>query len=116
MTADRKLLELAAKGAGLSVKWNDQWNCLFRDARPVSEFCSEWVPWRPLADDGDALRLAVRLGIGFVPYPEKMEAFAQRHATGPIWVKVDDALNYDMEAATRRAIVLVAADIGEAMP
>jgi hypothetical protein len=45
---DRELLELAAKAADLP--W-EQW-CINGDAS-----------WNPLIDDGDALRLAVKLGM-----------------------------------------------------
>lgn len=45
---DRKLLELAAKAAGIEH---------------VTPSMIEWGQWNPLTDDGDALRLAVTLHI-----------------------------------------------------
>ncbi|WP_075795664.1 hypothetical protein [Massilia putida] len=67
------------------------------------------VPWVPLDDDGDALRLAVKLSITL-----------QNYGCGCIAVSIDgdvrcDEMNADDPyAATRRAIVLAAASIGEA--
>lgn len=52
---DRELLELAAKAAGY---WNDEFNCY---KGPIS--------WDPIEKDGDALHLAVKLGISITPYP-----------------------------------------------
>lgn len=60
MSADRELLELAAKAAGLEVQlyerepheeWGAYRSCLMHEGRE----------WNPLTDDGDALRLAVIL-------------------------------------------------------
>jgi hypothetical protein len=53
---DKELLHAAAKAAGIDVGgWNSDREALFCDA---SYF------WNPLADDGDALRLAVKLQFG----------------------------------------------------
>jgi hypothetical protein len=95
---DRELLELAAKAAGMPHS-DSQW----------SEYDAEYVPWNPLDDDGDALRLAVKflfeidMGRGCI---------AIRHSTG---IKILQAFNYDPLAATRRAIVRAAAEIGRNM-
>lgn len=58
MSADRELLELAAKGAGLALWPGDAWRnspsgtgLLLANGR--------WV-WNPLHHDGDAFRLLVR--------------------------------------------------------
>jgi hypothetical protein len=95
---DRELLELAAKASGMPYAgW--QW----------SESDDDYMPWNPLDDDGDALRLAVRflfeidMGRGCI---------AIRHSTG---IKILQAFNYDPLAATRRAIVRAAAEIGRNM-
>lgn len=110
MSTDRELLELAAKAAGRTLRWNSIGT---QDAR---------YAWRPLEDDGDALRLAVKLKIAFFP-PENDEGdFAVASiAEGVLsddgdawiqeWVKGGDKL-----AATRRAIVRAAAEVGRAMP
>lgn len=49
---DKELLELAAKAAGHQI-----------DPIDLRHEPSEWICWNPLTDDGDALRLAVKLGI-----------------------------------------------------
>lgn len=48
---DRELLELAAKAAGYDVTW-------LKDSQFIHGR-DDW--WDPLTDDGDALRLAVKL-------------------------------------------------------
>jgi hypothetical protein len=104
---DRELLELAAKAAGLPHQWCDAWNTMAKP-RPDGGFFFDKV-WNPLTNDGDALRLAVKLGIG------------QRHHVG--WMQVfnpqigvaDSNYEGDPYAATRRAIVRAAAEIGRCM-
>lgn len=88
---DKELLELAAKAAGLLHLIN------------AEVFGGEYAgQWNPLDDDGDALRLAVKLNItvhpGFVYMP-----------TGRLFDFRDYA---NQPAATRRAIVRAAAEIG----
>lgn len=99
---DRELLELAAKAAQIMVNpWHEKYGLL------LSDF--DFEPWNPLYDDGDALRLAVKLlfeidfGLGSI---------AIRHSTG---IKIIEAYNDDPYAATRRAIVRAAAEIGKEM-
>lgn len=105
-TSDRELLELAAKAADYQVEWDD-WHKQFRIS---AHHDSGRLFWEPLTDDGDALRLAVKLGIQVTPpselYPHAfaMDALQQRHA-----VREDDVT--DPSAATRRAIVRAAAEI-----
>lgn len=55
MKTDKELLELAAKAAGFKLKYNWLGNL---DARQN---------WNPLIDDGDALRLAVKLKVDVIP-------------------------------------------------
>jgi hypothetical protein len=107
---DRELQEKAAKAAGISIQWDDAWNCFQRDARPVLPGYSEWVLWRPLADDGDALRLAVKLELRLATHCNQEQAYAQSiHHPG---VSLED-WNGDPYAATRRAIVRAAAAIAD---
>ena len=54
--SDRELLDFAAKAAG--IEWygyfgDDTCECQYLDIGP-----NDVVPWNPLTDDGDALRLA----------------------------------------------------------
>lgn len=112
---DKELLELAAKAAG----WP---NTEFQDMRGWGEVrygLSEalWVPeldryWNPLTDDGDALRLLVKLGL-FV-HPENDRGRTQA-GLGPLPGLKSVDHGSDPLAATRRAIVRAAAEIGKDM-
>lgn len=117
---DRELLELAAKACGYDT--SHRWNAerLLLDP-PVIDLCIQNVStgWNPLDDDGDALRLAVAIafadGVGLAMF------FAD--ADDPtVVVRKNDNQAGSMElvgddpcAATRRAIVRAAAEIGKAM-
>jgi hypothetical protein len=107
--SDRELLELAAKAAGIRIKWDKDGELrspLLRDALGD-------VPWNPLTDDGDALRLAVKLGMKLqVRRGVETEAsYADKKYGG--WSWETEGHSGDPMAATRRAIVRAAASIGE---
>lgn len=98
---DRELLELAAKAVGWERPRVDEDFWLWDGGNSVAY-------WNPLADDGDALRLAVKLGLVVdCSRPSAGEPFRQ-HA---IWL--DETMSND--ALTRRAIVRAAAEIGKDM-
>jgi hypothetical protein len=93
--SDKELLEAAAKAEGHAYPW-------VLPARGGER------PWNPLTDDGDALRLAVKLvmtieqwseGHVYVGYRHPGNFEHERHRKDPL-------------AATRRAIVRAAAEIG----
>lgn len=95
---DKDLFELAARAAGIrcdlsepSIITGERHQCFF-DADGYQ------FGWNPLTDDGDALRLAVK--IKWVP--SRVEV-------------VGLSMNEDPYAATRRAIVRAAAEIGKGM-
>lgn len=95
---DRELLELAAKAAGYTLDWIDD-KAYYRNER------GGHTQFMPHADDGDALRLAVKLGL--FPSPNFYNFRSLERLAGQ---DVDDY------TATRRAIVRAAAEIGRAMP
>lgn len=104
---DRELLEFAAKAAGLRINFH-----------PTASY-----EWNPLERDGDALRLAVRLGIDVLFTAEDVEAVATQHAKASDgemispWACESWTLKQqDPYAATRRAIVRAAAAIGKDLP
>lgn len=97
---DRELLELAAKAAGYDFEWGAQ--PLILATPPDTE--RPWRCWNPLTDDGDALRLAVDLGI-------LEEAAWINYRNGAIFIE-----GLDARKATRRGITRAAAEIGRAMP
>ena len=102
---DRELLEQAANAAGIDAKrlphaWPDR----FDDDQ-----------WNPLTDDGDALSLAVKLQLCVQPYagidPDDRRfagVYSQRTKE-----EFEELHNDDPYAATRRAIVRAAAEIGK---
>lgn len=115
---DRELLELAAKAADEQIDWED-----FRDygsyiaykLRFENEF------WNPLADDGDALRLAVKLRIDICTeendsHPTEDRQICHVNAWPLGGAGASEDRNPDPYAATRRAVVRAAAEIGKAMP
>jgi len=88
--SDRELLELAAKAAGVAI-----------DPIDAVHEPDGWTCWNPLNDDGDALRLAVKLNL--------LVLHDVHIAPVNIWE------GEDPHAATRRAIVRAAAEIGRGM-
>jgi hypothetical protein len=71
--------------------------------------------WSPLSDDGDALRLAVKLNID-LSFDEEagLISVMQPGASSFKSIVVEDCDN-NWYAATRRAITRAAAEIGKAM-
>jgi hypothetical protein len=108
---DRELLELAAKAAGITYQW------VAYECEQVGEG-SRPILWNPLADDGDALRLAVKLGLDVcIDTPQEPEPHTQAIGFADSGPDTIDAIEYhgDPYAATRRAIVRAAAEIGRNM-
>lgn len=105
---DRELLEFAAKAAGLDVRWIAECQD-FYEHRPHM-LPGYWDKWNPLTDDGDALRLAVKLRIGVLHRSSGIEAHTFRSRL--IICNEECAEGFDYYAATRRAIVRAAAEIG----
>jgi len=104
---DRELLELAAKAAGIPIAWGGADGDICRRT-------DTWELWNPLRDDGDALRLAVRLNIGVVQYAGIAPGFVR--AGENIGYLITEPYGIDPYAATRRVIVRAAAELGKAMP
>ena len=102
---DRELLEQAAKAAGIPLKPD------FKER--FDYYMQDKLMWNPLTDDGDALRLAVKLSMGIsIPLANKRtDVVCFSHATLNSIVAHEN----DPYAATRRAIVRAAAEIGKGM-
>ena len=104
---DRELLELAAKAAGYQVNWSNITECFW-----ISEnSCFDEDSWVPLEDDGDALRLAVKLNLIVGVYGSYTSVYLTE-ASSEEFVCWNSSCNNDPYAATRRAIVRAAAEIG----
>ena len=105
-----ELLTLAAKAAGYRVRRSDIVAGLIDHDGEM---------WNPLEDDGDALRLAVRVGMNcaFLPqvWRESFCAVAADFSDGLPAVNVEELHGDDAHAATRRAIVRAAAEVGRRM-
>lgn len=101
---DRELLELAAKAAGIEHTGEDY------ARRSMGGGHYENFPWNPLLDDGDALRLGVKLNI--LTYQTGLD---QSYASTPMNWSCTVPHNDDPYAATRLAIVRAAAEIGKRM-
>ena len=116
---DRELLELAAKAAGLEINERNQ---KARDEMIGRENSSLWLvdgstAWNPLTNDGNALRLAVKLGMDI---DCTVNSMMKNHTWAMSGLSAGGGVaeyhEGDPYAATRRAIVRVAAEIGKAMP
>ncbi len=118
--SDRELLELAAKAAGIEFG-------LYHEAPSKlvkTQIGDAWVSWNPLADDGDALRLAVKCRIDLHTSPIGGEAVVvtAKHRMRSDILREQNPTHAAEEwkpnpyAATRRAIVRAAAAIGRTMP
>ena len=105
---DRELLELAAKAANIPIKFTPEGIPFHAEMQGNPGFRC-WVAWNPLADDGDALRLAVSMNMGISIHDGHCSSVAQ---AGEFCEERDK----DTGKATRRAIVRAAAEIGRAMP
>ena len=105
-TDHKRMLEMAAKAAGIRVCWHGSESC----ARNMDLTDPPRIYWNPLTDDGDALRLAVKTGEPFVVRSRCVTTM------GGLVEDFDPAVSGDDLRATRRAIVRAAAAIGEKMP
>ncbi len=114
---DRELLELAAKAAGIEAK-----------PHPNHRLSKELVfmvnarNWNPLTDDGDALRLAVKLGLTICNDHESSGSVVCTRTDADDFPAVlsgkpgdPPGITPEDYAATRRAIVRAAAAIGETL-
>lgn len=106
-TSDKKLLELAAFAVGFNIEG------FYCDGTAFGE---NVISWNPLEDDGDALRLAVKLCLTvriIHDYHCYAEAFKEKGVFSAHTCK--EPILDDPHSATRRAIVRAAAEIGKSM-
>lgn len=106
---DRELLELAARAIGLGpvLCYESARNCLRIGNR------DNYSLWRPLSDDSDALRLAATLQLDVIWFANMQYVTVERRGFGENIGWVEDA---GRSGALRRAITVVAAQIGRTMP
>lgn len=108
MTTDRELLELAAKAAGKDI---DPHRYDPDDGFAIQHMA---IFWNPLNSDGDALRLAVKLKMR-IGIDSLQEEFVIVMSDDKLTPDTHEKINNDPYAATRRAIVRAAAEIGRWM-
>jgi len=107
---DRELLELAAKAAGIEVRPHPN-----RALSKTMLFIGSNGNWNPLTDDGDALRLAVELGLSARRFGNLIEVCGAK-AVGAHGLILDEPIGDDgVLAAYRRGFTRAAAEIGRAM-
>jgi hypothetical protein len=110
---DRELLELAAKAAGIDGQYRAQ----YAGDQEYGAFWNSGACWNPLTDDGDALRLAVKLGLLIDThdsiYLQEHSSYASGVTVSFAGIFIEELLDLDPYDATRRAIVRAAAEIGK---
>jgi hypothetical protein len=105
---DRELLEAAAKACGIDGAYGVASDDYYYDGNVEGILTilpdGQSYVWNPLTDDGDALRLAVKLNL-----------ITGQDTAWHYHYGAELALGLDPCAATRRAIVRAAAEIGKEM-
>lgn len=121
---DKELLALAAKAAGIEGTYVKNFNNYYYQGNTCGILAqtpegNSYV-WNPLTDDGAALRLAVKLGLWLtIDTEETMEVDVIKAVQGSCGERPKhhtQSFQSDPYAATRRAIVRAAAEIGMSMP
>ena len=102
--SDRKLLELAAKAYGVELDYRRSSDAYYYDDPETGR-----EQWCPPDDDGQALRLAVKLGINIRFCQETDSVICSKDADGYQF----EAVECMDEHGVRRAITMVAAEIGK---
>lgn len=123
---DKELLERAAMAAGMEVGFESgQWFWCEHGPRGTGMYqaSSGYTHWNPLTDDGDALRLAVKLGIALHhDDADSVMAGLLRQQRVPFtidgfgswfWKECLRDNSGDRSAATRRAITRAAAAMAQ---
>jgi hypothetical protein len=111
---DRELLELAAKAAGMQIVGEVDKMVVQPDHRTggyvIRNDRGGDSCWNPLTDDGDAMRLSVKLRMNVFHAGIRVFALDEEG-------DIEEAEGHELDpyAATRRAIVRAAAEIGKEM-
>jgi hypothetical protein len=109
---NKELLTLAAKAAGIEVFWGRPSDDQDHNKLYLKENSIMYTPkvWNPLVRDDHALRLAVKLGLFIAQEPEDQYVDVLNYV-----YNICEDYGEDPYAATRRAIVRAAAEIGRGM-
>ena len=110
---DKELLVLAAKAAGIEIVDGEHGEIVRVYYTDPNNGLSRFTNWNPLTDDGDALRLAVKLEMDIdVCFASESTWTMSGYDDG---CGISEQHNGDPYAATRRAIVRAAAELGRNM-
>jgi hypothetical protein len=109
---DRGLLEAAAKAAGVALRPSEVKNVTRQGDDRFIGYMTDPEEWPrgwfdPLTNDGDAMRLAVKLGVVISPWGGTI--YVNKAGAKPVDARENFGPNGDPYAATRRAIVRAAA-------
>jgi hypothetical protein len=108
MDSDKKLIELAAKAVGIEHPGGE--HCV---NGPGVWDCKKMCWWKPLTDDGDAFRLMISANLEVERCKDGSRVYVNEYGDAPYML--ESGYEQDIFAATRRAIVMAAADIGRGM-
>lgn len=110
---EREMLELAAKAAGLPyIKPTEDYDGSL-GLQVGSDNPMRCWEWNPLKDDGDALRLAVKLGISVAIFEDAVGIGCRELPAGQKYEETP--LGNDPYSTTRLSITRAAAEIGRSM-
>ncbi len=98
---EHELLQLSAKAAGFDLEYRRGSDAFYYDDPDSGR-----EQWDPLSDDGQALRLAIKLGVSIVFMEDHDSVGAEHSAQGVMIIEAMD------DFGARRAIVRAAAEIG----
>jgi hypothetical protein len=117
MSTDRELLDLAAKAYGIAGIWVTNYDGDYYYQGNTDGIYYEYpeggsTVWNPLTDDGDALRLAVKLELDILFYRKHVDVCDNTKTQNV----AAEEFTSGRDLAVRRAIVRAAAEIGGAMP
>lgn len=106
---DQELLTYAAKAVGISLEWEydpAKWQPMYYEGKTYHSF-------DPLTSDAEAFQLMVKLSIRVLCYVGNGDDYTTVTFDDHDRITLDH--NNDALAATRRAIVMAAAEIGKGM-
>lgn len=116
--ADREMLELAAKAAGLNFDWNYKYDC----AKVWDDGDKKRTFWSPLLCDGDAMRLRGKIGASIADEGSSVRVEIHKYQNSSVIIEAYDrdlpggfSSCYSVNKATRLAIIKAAAEIGKRM-
>ncbi|HBQ91068.1 MAG TPA: hypothetical protein DD803_16650 [Alcaligenes faecalis] len=104
---EQEMLTFAAKAVGIELRFSKEWH---DSGSPVYGPLTQPIRWNPLADDGEALRLAVKLRLTIKVADHEIEVFDE---WGTCLVSIGMLSSEDYVASTRFAIVRAAAAISK---